>query len=666
MIEAVDHFVGSVRVPPSAEWLLNFGHGLSQIWLLGSIYTETAQRLLQTFKARVPVDERIVLFRSLTLGLVREWSKIVKEMDPILVSELISALDWKALGESSRHLSLNRLEHFFDFASEVEVSPSNLNTFCSALDLKSMGEHSSAGITRVGRFLERGRRAGVSAANLNIFCSALDLKDLGERSHDAGPATIVRFLQLARQVGVNNTDLNKFFNALDLKGLSERSRDVSSRTVMKLIKLAKVVGVSVANLSTFCKWLDWHHMGQYLSTKVDESPPLLEFHTVCVNEVVTAEMARKFVEGMGWDAVRLVINAPSGPDTVAALRMLLVKKCGFGQKELARRYVTFGFNTWLHSFVGRPCGNFSAKQSHIQSKYLRFALNEFKGYPPQRLCVRLHNRSHTLRQWCTLIHNLKLADVEYFRLELEPLLRDISQHEMTRLLRDADMLNLGLFATLFAPESGCFTWKPRVDADISASDAKALVAPATLEEIAHPLFVLRYIGVPRWCATIADVLDCEPMLAQKKLGSADIKTVELFFWNLLTARHDLRCPALLDSPEIGTAIIEVAKKFSEEQESLAALCGTLHLWGWHGLGELTPLVNKESALAHCLEAAKLKSPKLIRLVAGLAAVAPLGLSATAQQVIRDGLDSLVFSLDVPSQVLALKQCRIWIETMGDA
>lgn len=263
------------------------------------------------------------------------------------------------------------------------------------------------------------------------------------------------------------------------------------------------------------------------------------------------------------------------------------------------------------------------------------------------------------------MRNLKLADEEYFRLELEPLLRDMPQHEMTRLLLDADMLNLGLFASRFAPESGDFTWKPQVDANIPESDARALIVPAILKEIAHSLFVLRYIGVPRWCAALADAIDHEPMLVQEKLEKADIKTVEYFLWTLLTARHDLHCPALIDSPEIAVAIIEVAKKYPEEQESLAALCGTLHLWGWCRLGELTPFVKKESALTHCLKAAELKNPRLIRLGAGLAAVAPLGLSTEARQAILNGLDALVFPLEVPSQVLALKQCRAWIEKMGD-
>lgn len=624
VIEAIDRFVGSVRVPPSAEWLLNFGMCLSQVWLLEGNSTETTQRLLQTFKARVRVDERRVLFRSLTLDFAREWSKIMWKIDPDLVSELVTALDWKTLGERSRHLRLVNLERIFDYASEVGVIPTNLNVFCSALDLNGLGERSPDGLARVRRFLERGRRAGVSAANLNTFCSALDLKGLGERSCDVGLATVKNFLQLARQAGV-----------------------------------------SAANLNTFCKGLDWRHIGQSLSLTLDESPPLFEFHNVCVNAGVTTEMAREFVEGMGWDAVRLVINSPSGPDIVAALYRLLVKKCGFDRKELARKAVTFEFDTWLRSFVDRPCSDVNAKQWPIQESYLRFALNGIKRYLPHGLGARIHNRSLTLRQWSILIRNLKLADAEYSKLELEPLLRDMPQHEMTKLLRDTDMLTLSLFASRFAPESGDFTWKPRVDADISEPDARDLIVPSMLAGIAHSLFALRYIGVPRWCTTLADVLDREPMLVQEKLEKADIKTVEHFLWNLLTARHDLHCPVLLDITGIGAAISEVAKKYSSDQENLAALCGTLHLWGWHVLGELTPLVKRESALAHCLEAAKLKSPRLIRLVAGLAAVTPLGLSAAARQVIRDGLDSLVFPFEVSSQILALKQCRTWIETMGN-
>jgi hypothetical protein len=122
-------------------------------------------------------------------------------------------------------------------------------------------------------------------------------------------------------------------------------------------------------------------------------------------------------------------------------------------------------------------------------------------------------------------------------------------------------------------------------------------------------------------------------------------------------------PALLDSLGIGPEIGAIARRGADDQETLAALCGTLHLWGWLGLTELLSLVDRESALAHCLTAADLKSTKLIRLAAGLAALAPAGLPAAGRAAIRQGLASLVFPLEIPSQILALERVRAWIETV---
>lgn len=179
--------------------------------------------------------------------------------------------------------------------------------------------------------------------------------------------------------------------------------------------------------------------------------------------------------------------------------------------------------------------------------------------------------------------------------------------------------------------------------------------------IAHPLFTLRFLGKPEWCAALADALDRDPRCVLEKLAGEDLRTLEFFLWNLLTARDDLRDPSLLDEPEIGVAIAGIARGASADQENLAALCGTLCLWARSGFGDLLPLVVTESAIRHCASAAEPSSPKLIRLAAGLAALRPGAIPARDREVIQRGLAALRFPLEVPSQTLALDRVRLWIE-----
>lgn len=496
----------------------------------------------------------------------------------------------------------------------------------------------------------------------NEVLGGLDYAMLGECSSDLGIRGIIKFWDRSQKARVSKENLNTFCNGLDFRKLGERSRDSALPQLVKFIVRIRQAKVSVEKFTTFFSRLDWRRLGQQMPG-IDEGPPLWTFHTVTSNPGITVEMGREFVEGMGWDLVRSNLSVPSGPDVVAALRAMLMQKCRYDRTDLKQRGVDFTSDTWLRSFVERGCGKVVSVQERIQRKYLQLALNALKGYPSRPLGERLRRPRLTLRNWTILIHNLKLADPEFLRSELEPLLRDMSPAEWARLIREADLLNLGIFAGRFAPDGGDFAWRPHLDPALGEPDFDAILGPASLSEIAHPLFTLQYLGKPDWCAAIADALDRDPGNVLAKMAGTDLRTLEFFLWNLLTARHTLSPPALLDSLGIGSEIGAIGRRGADDQENLAALCGTLYLWGWRGLNELLPLVDRESALAHCLTAARLKGVKLIRLAAGLAALAPAALPAAGRDAIRQGLGSLVFPLEVPTQVLALERVRAWIESV---
>lgn len=701
--EAVERFIGSARIPPSAAWLDGFARLVYGVSQREGEAGPVARLLVQAFKNRVGKDKRLTLFRSLDLGLATVWFWTMRKIDPDLMSELHNALDYTELGMRSRAAGVGIVGDFLGHAHRTNVDPENLRAFCRALDFEDLGKRSrdaglatlaqflwqarrtkvsiqnftafcsaldfedlgkrsrDVGLAHVRRFLELARPIGVTPENLNAFCGGLDFKDLGLRSRGVGLATVRRFLELVRQTGVSLENRNAFCGGLDFENLGKRARGVGLATVAKFLDFARQAGVSSENLNAFCGGLDWRRLGQELGPTVNKASPLFEFHRVCSNPGITADMAKEFVDGMGWDAVHSILDAPNAPDVIAALRALLMRKCGYGRQALAQRNVLFGSETWVRSFMGKRCVDVWPGRSQFQSNYLRYALNGLRGNPAQTLSRRLHERKLELKHWNVLIHNIKLADTEFFRAELEPLVQHMPQPDLTQLLRDADMLNLSIFASRFAPDTGEFTWRPRVDLALDDLDFSTKIRSIPLIDMAHPLFTLRFLGQPAWCAALADALDRDPGAVLAKLTAADLRTLEFFLWNLLTARDELRAPALLDHPAVIGAVLGMSRGASNDQENLAALCGTLFLWTWGGLAELLPVVVPESAIRCCVEAAKSSSAKLIRLSAGLAAIRPDAIPAHARESILGGMTALRFPLEVPSQTLALERVRQWIE-----
>ena len=327
-MDAVERFIGSVCASVSAEWLAGFArlaYGVSQS---EGEAGPVARRLVQAFKKRVGKDKRLALFRSLNLRLVTVWLWAMRKVDPDLEGELLGALDYMALGVRS----------------------------------------GDVGLLTVKNFLQRARQAGVSTENRNAFYGGLDFRHLGLRSRGVGLATVKNFLELVRQAGVSPENLNAFCGGLDFKDLGLRSRGVGLATVKNFLRHTRQAKVSPENLKAFCGGLDWQRLGQELGSTVNKASPLFEFHQVYSHPGITADMAKEFVEGMGWDAVRSILDVPSAPDVIAALRALLTKKCGYDPQALKHRNIVFGSETWLRSFIGTGLCRGAASQKRIQSE----------------------------------------------------------------------------------------------------------------------------------------------------------------------------------------------------------------------------------------------------------------------------------------------------------
>ena len=666
VVEAICRFVESAPSAPTGAWLEGLARTLLAIGQWKGNSGPVARAILDAFLHRFSAQERSTILTSADARIVLLLTRATRLADPHLADELLFNIDYVKLGLRSCDVAVQAIRDLLPAARQAGVSIENLNAFCDGVDFSRLGKRSrDKSISIIKNFLINARQAGVSTKNIDAFCDRIDFKGLGERSRDTGITNINLLLQAFRQYGVKAENINTFCDGLDFRGLGKRSHDTSSNTVRGFLFEVERIGVSTKNLTAFCDGLDLQRLGRKLALTINEQSPFWTFHTVMFNRGVSITMARAFVEGLGWAAVQSILKAPNTPDVVAALSSLLGKKCGYDQATLQQFGIDFDSETWLSSFIERGCTQPQPAQQAVQQIYLQLALNGLRGYPSLPLQQRLLGHQLSLQNWNILIHNIKLADPEFLRAELEPLLRDISPAEWARLVRDADLMNLSIFAAKFAPESGDFTWRPHLDPAFGEPDFASVVGRSDLTATAHGLFNLRHLGKPDWCAAIADALDRDSESVLPKIAAADLQTTDLFLWNLLTARHDLQCPALLNSPGIGAAICEVATKYSKEQVNLAALCGTLHLWGWQGLGELMSMVKGKLVIEHCLTAAKSKSPSLIRLAAGIAAISPIGFSAAARQAITDGLGSLAISLAFSSQVLALERSRTWIEKMGD-
>ena len=497
----------------------------------------------------------------------------------------------------------------------------------------------------------------------NEVLDGFDYRDLGARSTDLSVRAINRFLERSSEAGLSTSKLEAFSNGLDYESLGERSHDLGPTGLMRFLGNIRRAKVGADMLGSFFGHLSWQQIGRQVGSVINDSPPLWDFHQVTYQQGITAEMAREFVEGMGWDAVRLVLAAPSGPDVVAALRAVLVLKCGYDATVMSGHGVAFDRRAWVRSFMERPCSRVSRGQQPIQTRYVQFALNRLLGLPRRSLRERLQGHELSLRNWSILTYNVKLAGGQFFHDELEPMLEELSSEEWDRLVTGSDLLTLGLMASQFAPETGNPGWRPHPER-AGSFDMDAMVTAASLVNIAHPLFSLRYLGRADWCAGIAESLDRRAENVAEKMAGVDLRVLEFFLWNLLTARDTLRLPALLDRPSVRSVIFAAVDRHgTEDQEDLAALCGTLHLWEWDGVTAMLGLMDLESVTKHCCTAADSKSPRLIRLTAGLNALAPTDLPAASRESILQGLEALVFPLEVPSQMLALQRVREWIATI---
>ena len=665
VIEAFEGFVQTVQMPISDTWFIDFCLLVYGCWKQDGGTGLFSKKLIRVFKDHFGYEDRHLLFRSLSIEVLFFCLWAICKIDLEFVPEVFGALDYTQLGKRSHLVSIRIISTFIQNALLAKVSKENLNDFFKGLDFKGIGERSrDKGIPTIKDFLKLARQSGVSKENLNVFIHRLDFKGLGERSRDIGISTIRSFLQSAIQVEVSKEHLNDFCRGLDFKGLGERSCDKGISTIMTFLKLVRQSGVSKENLNLFCCGLDWRRIGRDISTLINDKPLLFEIHMVCSNPGIDSDMARKFADGIGLDAIRSTLNEPNAPDIIATLNMLLLRKCSYGHGTLIRNGVNFCRELWLSSFIGKACANVSPEQMLIQSKYLSFALDQLREQPPKPLSELLSGRVLELKQWNILIHNIKLADNICFRSELEPLLRGLEQTQMAQLLCNADMLNLGYFLSRFAPDTGDFAWQPSLPKEISDLNFCTKINSASLKEIAYPLLNLRFLNSSVLCSNLADVIDHNSKIILDKLSNTDLMTLDFFLWNLLTARDSMDAPHILSDASICSIILDIARHSPKNQEDLTALCGTLHLWKWPEINDLLPLVKLDSAIQHSVSSAKSNSIKLIRLTAGLASISPESIPARDFQIIQSGLSEITFSIEVPSHYIALEHVRKWIGTIS--
>ena len=573
------------------------------------------------------------------------------------VKEFFSAFNFENVGRrtQSHQSGLATIKNFLKQADKIGVDGDHLKEFCNCLNFLELGERScDVGLTTLKNFLDLVNKVGVDRDRLKQFCNCLNFPELGERSCDAGLTTITMFLRQANKVGVDGDRLKQFCNSLNLPELGERSCDVGLASIGSFLRQAYKANADDDRLKQFCNHLNFLELG-----KQSHKAGLAAFvHFIFMfNRYATWSTARDFVKGVGWDRIKTLAENDFAPEAVAALRLLLIRKCEYSLEEIATKGIDLSAESkiWFKSFCQ---GTLPSRRELDKSEVaLRgYSLNHVKRQHGQRY---LSYDSIDLKAWNILIRNICSIDSEYFEQTIVPVLSSFSRQKFEFLFRDSDLKNLGIFLSFFGQETGGLAAEIFQDIEYDRIDLHNKIDGAALLEISHFLFSPRAVGLENLVTQTSQYIQKQWETFIPRVEDADLKTVEFFLWNLMLALpsgEKLRLPApIVDAIEakIGTSPVD--------QPSLLGVLGILDLIEDHGAHlRLSSYLSGQQAIKICRDASTNPEFRLIRLLAGLKSLSAAPPTEENVDLFRAGLNSLDLSLTIPRQEDFLDRLHEWL------
>lgn len=557
------------------------------------------------------------------LTVITKYLRQVHVSGAVIPQVLVDAGGLRALGERVS-ATVTRVEvlRFLEIAKLAAVSSTGLKAFLGGVNLRSLGERSSAaGFNRLRKDADRVRELGMDRDAWREFWTGIDCQALGVEARDHSLAQVWNFIVMAQRAGLDGSPRLSFLAGLDLVDLGKRSRNSGFSNVARFIREARRGGIRDSELAGFCAELDWRALGANVGADEGKghfySFRLVGHHDRCID----SNMSRDFIEGFGWDRLRILMTATASPDVLAVLRNLLKRKCRYTDAELISHGIDLqSEDLWLGSFRSRPCSRPEPTQEDVsRSVYLREALATFLSFAPTDAWFR----SLDLKGWNILTNNVWQADPEYFSTVIASRIAALDGAAISRLLASSDLYNVGRFLGHFNVQRGVYRFSLPADVAVDLESLIDGLEVTDLASISRVLFNLQEVGLGRDARAFARYLQENLERIGQPIERADLSALDWFAWNFWHSLPADVPASLFESGLFRSAVLSRSKHLPDETVFVLGIAGCMALSGVP-LDRTTREVDKGRARQACRTAAENRSPTLIRLIAGALAIGLLG------------------------------------------
>ncbi|RIK82244.1 hypothetical protein DCC62_00435 [candidate division KSB1 bacterium] len=535
-----------------------------------------------------------------------------------ILDVFFDGIDFRALGiqASQPSIKITRVEQFLRSARQSGADESSLRTFCGALDFQALGIRASRRTTRMATIngcLELFREFGAKKSSIKAFCEALDLRDLGRRARVM--PEVRRFIQYSRESGAKKSSIKVFCEALDFKrlGFNAAMRRAGILAIRRFLRQIQTMNVVEEKIHTFVESLNWRAIGRRaMNDKLAQKAPALLFHFLLNADIISQKNCREFVEGFGWENLK-VTSSSFSPEALAVARLFLRKKCQFDVKTLAKNGLNWSSQNWLHAFTTNSCNN---KISSIKwaKGFLKDALNRSHI---ERSASALYLKKMDLRSWNILTHNLKIISPHLVESCVSSILCKKSVAEFERLFCESDLRSISMFLMKFNPHCGVFAWQLSNYIDFTRIDFEKKVAVSSLDTLAFLLFNFFYVQRNDCAQFFSQQLDTYQSLLLQLVSQANLRTVDLFLWNWCLGMPTGNRPTIMHKAEFHQRIFRHVETEKSREEDLLGIVGTMHLFGYDIPQYFLHAIDCVNAEGICKRITAKEDVRMIRMLAGL-------------------------------------------------
>ncbi|MES0338120.1 MAG: hypothetical protein SFH39_17390 [Candidatus Magnetobacterium sp. LHC-1] len=453
--------------------------------------------------------------------------------------------------------------------------------------------------------------------------------------YDISMLRVVFFLKGLKKANVDNMEINKFCEALDFNALTEKAALPQIETFLNFLL---TFGINETVVDRFCYSLNFTALGYNLFNSQTELKKnvFYIFRTFLKLNNLSDGNAIAFIEGIGWDNLKLEVEKHRNADTLAVIKLFLKEKCQLTTKYIKEKGINFdNYDIWFNAFTNhtfsRPNKNSGIDNEHMFKKYRNDAVKQLSSNP-YLLKKRLCSTDVTLKSLNLLIDNLRIAKNEHLTVNnIAQELRGFDKQRLASLFSTSDIQNVGIFLSHFNKEKKVIEWDFDIDIDYQKIidldkylqvNADNKNSKDKLLELAHFMFSFYYINRPDLCNYYARKLDKNADHIIKLADEATLRAIDFFLLSLWMSLPEGEKPAMYSNQEIWALVKEKVFSRETDKDSILSLIGTMRLADLEIPSEFTVLLKPDEAKDICSNARKKSDTKKIsaRFLAGLSVV----------------------------------------------